>query len=107
MVWSAAPSIILIPDGTVYHMSEPAPKKRARANVKDMTDEQRRAHVRAKCLQHAKTWREKHAAYINERVACECGAAYTRQNKAAHLRTLKHRRLLEIARLTQRLAQQD
>ena len=87
-------------------MSEPANKKHVRANLKEMTDEQRQAHVRARGLRHARAWRERHPEYTTQRMPCECGGSYLRQNKTGHLRTLKHQRLAQIARLTQQLERQ-
>jgi hypothetical protein len=38
---------------------------------------------------------EKNKDKINEKITCECGSSYTRQNKSQHLKSNKHKNFME------------
>lgn len=77
-------------------MSEVSNQKRVRTNLKHMTEEQRLAHVRAKYLQYTKIWKARHPEYFAQRIQCECGCSYTRNNKSTHMKSAKHAQIIEI-----------
>lgn len=54
-----------------------------------------------------KRWREENQSLWKSRIQCGCGSTYTYPNKAAHLKTQRHRYMCENESLRRQLIKQN
>jgi len=47
-------------------------------------------------LRSKSKYRNKNRHFINQKFKCECGGNYTRTNKARHIKSIKHQKLINI-----------
>ncbi len=81
------------------------PTKRVRTNLSNMTKEEILEHKRAQYKKYAIRWRERHPEMTTEKITCECGSEYTRNNRSTHRKSAKHKQLLQVVELTKKLAE--